>query len=157
MRMTPCESTPRKFAHTTPCAQVAAIAGSTPAAVKIAAAKSVRLDLVRRISSVMRDGLSERREPVEPRSLAISRATRANDGRGCALLRGDAGDLDHTGDARDFVLESPSILVGTGAHRLDPGDRELADHVGLLDESDRLGGDLPDDRRRRAAARQQSD
>src|SRR6266481_6262987 len=124
MRMTPCESTPRKFAHTPPCAQVAAIAGSTPAAVKIAAAKPVRSDLVRRMWSLMPvDYQSSAKR--SSRSLAISRHTRAHDGCDGELLRGDAGDLDDIGDARDLVLESPSILVGPGAHGLDPGDREL--------------------------------
>jgi hypothetical protein len=56
MRITPCESTPRRFAHTTASAQRAAICGSTLAAAKIAAAKSVRSALPRRMSSLMKRG-----------------------------------------------------------------------------------------------------
>src|SRR3979409_148537 len=142
MRMTPCESTPRRFAHTTPCAQVAAIAGATPAAVKIAAAKPVRSDLVRRMWSLMGVELSERRGSVEP-PLAMSRV-----GGGCCprLLRGDAGDPHHVDHARHFVFQGPCVIRRPGPDRLDPGDRELADHVGLLHDGDRFGGDLPDDR-----------
>src|SRR5712671_6117164 len=140
MRITPCESTPRRFAHTTPCAQVAAIAGATPAAVKIAAAKPVRSALVRRMWSLMGVGLSERRGSVEP-APAMSRI-----GGGCCarLLRGDAGDPHHVDDALHFFFQGSSVLLRPDPDGLDPGDRELADHVGLLHEGNRLGGDLTD-------------
>src|SRR5262245_19012314 len=70
MRITPCESTPRRFAHTTASAQRAAISGATLAAAKIAAAKLVRSDLLRRTSSLMPDELAERHKPVERRASA---------------------------------------------------------------------------------------
>src|SRR6267154_5470803 len=138
MRMTPCESTPRKFAHTTPCAQVAAIAGATPAAVKIAAAKPVRSDLVRRMWSLMRVGLSERRRSVEPARAMSGVGRRAGGGWFLRLLRGDSGDPHHVDHARHFVFQGPSVLLRPDPDGLDPGDRELPDHVGLLHQSDRL-------------------
>src|SRR5438445_13604772 len=122
MRMTPCESTPRRLAHTTASAQVAAMAGSTPAAAKIAAAKRVRSAFFRRTSSLMRDG--------------SSRATRGGRG-GPPLLRLDAGDAHRLGDARGLVLQRPRIVFGSGAHRLGAGGRELTDDLGLLHDRDR--------------------
>src|SRR5689334_22298592 len=64
MRITPCESTPRRLAHTTASAQRVAMSGATPAPVKIAAAKLVRFDLVRRMSSVMATRTYMRSEEV---------------------------------------------------------------------------------------------
>jgi hypothetical protein len=42
MRKTPCESTPRKFAHTSDFAHSSAMAGATPAAANRALAKRSR-------------------------------------------------------------------------------------------------------------------
>src|SRR5215472_4151175 len=65
MRITPCESTPRRLAHTTASAHGAAIAGATPAAAKIAAAKPVRSDLERKMSSLMATLICEASLPAQ--------------------------------------------------------------------------------------------
>src|SRR5215813_9942398 len=140
MRITPCESTPRRLAHTTASAHAPAISGGTPAAVKIAAANVVRSDLLRIVSSLM--------------ATAASRAEQC--GR-AALLRINPRELHRLGNACDLVLERLRICVGSAAGRLDPGDGECLDDVRLLHGRDRFGGEFVDDRLRGADTGEQAD
>src|SRR5262249_51335009 len=87
--MTPCESTPRRLAQTIASAQVAAMARSTPAAARIAAAKSVRLFLVMRISSGM-CVLSGEASPTLP-LVGGEGGERSDPGGGLYLLRARVG------------------------------------------------------------------
>src|SRR5215469_8167806 len=121
MRITPCESTPRRLAQTTASAHGAAIVGATPAAAKIAAAKPVRSDLDRRMS-LMATLICEASLPAQagnpvhttgawglqsrltaPPRRTGSPAFAGDDGtwgRGSsASLRLDAGGAHHLGDA----------------------------------------------------------
>src|SRR5215469_5871268 len=95
MRTTPCESTPRRFAHTTASAQRAAISGATPAAAKIAAAKQVRSDLLRRMSSLMRQRLAEPNERVEHAAGAPSPLPLSSPSPPLGERVGVRGSLDH--------------------------------------------------------------